>query len=84
MGRMNGATVKWLRVDDYEGWVLQFQDDHGMPEARRMKGSRDASRDELVAHVTDAMRGEYLDGKITVYRDGRPAEAITAARGLAS
>lgn len=41
MGRMHHATVKWLKVDDYEGWVLQFENDRGIAEARRMKGDDD-------------------------------------------
>lgn len=46
--------------------------------------SRDASRDELVKAVTDAMQGDYLDGQITVFHDGTPADNITATRSFAS
>jgi hypothetical protein len=61
-----------------------FEDGHGSADARPVKGDRDASRDELVKAVTDAMQGDYLDGQITVFRDGKPADTITATRGLAS
>lgn len=84
MGRMNNATLQWLRHDQREGWVLQFHDGHGSAVARPVKGDKNASRHELVQAVTDAMQGDYLDGQISVFRDGKPADTITATRGLAS
>jgi hypothetical protein len=81
---MNNATLQWLRHDQHEGWVLQFHDGHGSADARPVKGDKNASRDELVKAVTDAMQGDYLDGQISVVRDGRVADTIMAARGLAS
>lgn len=84
MSRMNNARLQWVEsVDGYSGWLLEYEDDNWMQAHRTVAGDRKATRDELVPAVSQAMRGDYIDGKVTVLRPNKPDEVIVVERGLA-